>query len=160
MLLLGISFFIWVKCTEFAALNVVWNFIKFSDNDIFLIKAGIYGPSIIEYIKDGWYMQRGVPAQVSINFSGIWFISHYVKGSILSINEPSFTFLLIGGDDSREQENRTVGVVGSKLNYFITLHRLRKFLWSRPWNNQFNFPGYVIYTVYMTLIDMQSYLNK
>ena len=69
-------------------------------------------------------MQRGVPAQVSINFSGIWFISHYVKGSILSINEPSFTFLLIGGDDSREQENRTVGLIGSKLNYFITLHRL------------------------------------
>ena len=47
MLLLGISFF---------SLQLSMSFevsLNFSDNDVFLIKAGIYGPSIIEYIKDG-----------------------------------------------------------------------------------------------------------
>ena len=46
MPLVVISFFIWVNCTEFAALNVVGNFVNSSDIDIFLVKNGIYGPNI------------------------------------------------------------------------------------------------------------------
>lgn len=48
MPLVGISFFIWVNCAEFAALRVVGNFVNSSDIDVFLVKDGIYGPNINE----------------------------------------------------------------------------------------------------------------